>query len=145
MIEIDEGVVQMSKEHLPQWQDCSSISHHEDAAEWCFDDARASVLFEDAIAYFNTNFGPTQQKRHEKPFDIIIMDALDPNYDVDFVVELYTSDTYIQSLYNGLTSDGILVVQVGMAPRVNSPADEAGPFVNRSMMKEKLAKAGFKR
>jgi hypothetical protein len=65
--------------------------------------------------------------------------------DVDFVVELYTSDAYIQSLYNGLTSDGILVVQVGMAPRVNSPADEAGPFVNRSMMKEKLAKAGFKR
>lgn len=145
MIEIDEGVVQMSKEHLPQWQDCSSISHHEDAADWCLDDARASVLFEDAIAYFNTNFGPTQQKYQEKPFDIIIMDALDPNYDVDFVVELYTSDAYIQSLYNGLTSDGILVVQVGMAPRVNSPADEAGPFVNRSMMKEKLAKAGFKR
>lgn len=144
MIEIDAGVVQLSKEHLPQWQDCSSISHHEDAAEWCFDDTRASVRFEDAIAYFITNFGHANENR-EKPYDIIIMDALDPNYDIDFVVELYTSDNYIQSLYNGLTSDGILVVQVGMAPSAKSPADEAGPFVNRSKMKEKLTRAGFTR
>ena len=144
MIEIDEGVVQLSKEHLPQWQDCSSISHHENAAEWCFDDARASVRFEDAMAYFKMNFGQAHNIR-EKPFDVIIMDALDPNYDVEFVVELYTSDAYIQSLYNGLASDGILVVQVGMAPSAQSPADEAGPFVNRSLMKEKLTRAGFKR
>ena len=41
MIEIDHGVVKLSKEHLPEWQDCSIISHHEKAAEWCFDDARA--------------------------------------------------------------------------------------------------------
>ena len=143
MIEIDESVVNLSKEHLPQWQDCSSISHHEVTAEWCFDDARASVRFEDAIAYFKSNFGQTQS--HENPFDVIIMDALDPNYNVDFVVELYTSDEYIQSLYNGLTSDGILVAQVGMAPSVTSPADEAGPFANRALMKKKLTKAGFKR
>ena len=41
MIEIDEGVVKLSNEHLPEWQDCSIISHHENAADWCFDDARA--------------------------------------------------------------------------------------------------------
>ena len=43
MIEIDEVVVKLSREHLPEWQDCSIISHHEKAAEWCFDDARAST------------------------------------------------------------------------------------------------------
>ena len=73
------------------------------------------------------------------------MDALDPNDNIEFAVELYTSDTYIQSLYNALTEDGILVVQVGEVPDLSSPADETGRFANRAVMKEKLDAVGFKR
>jgi len=142
MIEIDEGVVDLSREHLPQWQDCSVIAHHEHAAEWCFDDARVDARFEDAMAYFIDNFSENS-KIEEEAFDIIIMDALDPNDDIEFAVELYTSDTYIRSLYNALTDDGILVVQVGEVPDGTSPADETGSFANRSVMKEKLAGVGF--
>eukprot|EP00571_Detonula_confervacea_P016753 CAMPEP_0172296894 /NCGR_PEP_ID=MMETSP1058-20130122/87_1 /TAXON_ID=83371 /ORGANISM="Detonula confervacea, Strain CCMP 353" /LENGTH=754 /DNA_ID=CAMNT_0013005969 /DNA_START=112 /DNA_END=2376 /DNA_ORIENTATION=- len=143
MIEIDEGVVDLSKEHLPQWQDCSSIAHHEKAAEWCFDDERVDARFEDAMAYFIDNF-PDEKEQEEKAYDVIIMDALDPNDDIEFAVELYTSDTYIQSLYNALTMNGILVVQVGEVPEENSPADETGAFKNRSVMKGKLEGVGFK-
>lgn len=143
MIEIDKGVVELSKEHLPQWQDCSSIAHHEKAAEWCFDDARVDARFEDAMAYFINNFS-NDKEQEEAAYDIIIMDALDPNDDIEFAVELYTSDTYIRSLYNALTFDGILVVQVGEVPYQKNPADETGRFANRSAMKGKLEEAGFK-
>lgn len=143
MIEIDEGVVDLSREHLPQWQDCSSIAHHEKAAEWCFDDERVNARFEDAMAYFIDNFANDAQQE-EEAYDIVIMDALDPNDDIEFAVYLYTSDVYIQSLYNALTSDGILVVQVGEVPDQSDPADETGRFSNRSTMIEKLDLVGFK-
>ncbi len=57
MIEIDEGVVSLSKDHLPEWQDCSSIAHHDKSSEWCFDDSRVTAKFEDAMAYFIDGFG----------------------------------------------------------------------------------------
>ncbi|KAL7543476.1 hypothetical protein ACHAXR_012757 [Thalassiosira sp. AJA248-18] len=146
MIEIDEGVVELSSEHLPQWQDCTSISHHEKAADWCFDDERVNARFEDAMAYFIDHFAnDNKEQTMEAAYDIIIMDALDPNDDIEFAVELYTSDTYIQSLYNALTGDGILVVQVGEVPTQTDPADETGRFANRSTMKDKLGEVGFKR
>ena len=57
MIEIDEGVVQLSKDYLPEWQDCSSIAHHAMSSEWCFDDSRVTAKFEDAMTYFIDGFG----------------------------------------------------------------------------------------
>ncbi|KAL3783079.1 hypothetical protein ACHAW5_002124 [Stephanodiscus triporus] len=145
MIEIDESVVQLSKEHLPQWQDCSIIAHHKKASEWCFNDTRVNARFEDAMAYFLSNFGHENNEQQEEPFDIIIMDALDPNDDIEFAAKLYTNKDLIQSLYHGLTLVGILVVQVGESPFGHgSPADETGPFANRAVMKETLEEVGFK-
>lgn len=139
MIEIDKEVVELSRDYLPQWQDCSSIAHHKHkgAAEWCFDDARATTKFDDAMKYFI--------EFDDKAYDLIIMDALDPNDDIPFAVELYTSDDYIRSLFNALNQDGILVVQVGESPNEDRPADEVGAFANRAMMKNKLVEVGFKR
>merc|ERR1712032_470169 len=144
MIEIDEGVVALSEEHLPEWQDCTSIAHHEGQAEWCFDDTRVRSRFEDAMAYFIDNFSSHRAGKQEgETYDIIIMDALDPNDEIEFAVYLYTSDNYIQSLYNALSDEGILVVQVGEVPSVIDPADETGHFANRSIMKDKLSNVGF--
>lgn len=98
------------------------------------------------MAYFLNNFGRENNEQQEKPYDIIIMDALDPNDDIEFAAELYTNEDLIQSLYHGLTSGGILVVQVGESPLGHdSPADETGPYANRAVMKEKLEEVGFKR
>ncbi len=101
--------------------------------------------FEDALTYFINNFRHVNDEQQEKPYDIILMDALDPNDDIDFAAELFTNDDFIQSLYNGLTSGGILVAQVGESPGQSSPSDETGPFANRAEMKEKLEEVGFKR
>mmetsp|Transcript_24003 Transcript_24003/g.47680 ORF Transcript_24003/g.47680 Transcript_24003/m.47680 type:complete len:728 (+) Transcript_24003:116-2299(+) len=154
MIEIDEGVVNLSTKYLPEWQDCSSIAHHDGCAEWCFDDERADLRVEDALAYFNDNFGSSSSitksvDEHDETdaqdqFDVLIMDCLDPNDDHPFAKVLYTDDGYVTSLYDALTEDGILVVQVGEASEIDDAADENGDFENRSTMIKMLDAIGFK-
>eukprot|EP00984_Skeletonema_dohrnii_P021531 scaffold10784_cov80-Skeletonema_dohrnii-CCMP3373.AAC.1 len=154
MIEIDEGVVNLSTKYLPEWQDCSSIAHHDGCAEWCFDDERADLRVEDALAYFNDNFGSSSsisesvdehdENDLQEQFDVLIMDCLDPNDDHPFAKVLYTDDGYVTSLYDALTDDGILVVQVGEASEIDDSADENGSFENRSTMIKMLDAIGFK-
>eukprot|EP00984_Skeletonema_dohrnii_P021202 scaffold10520_cov115-Skeletonema_dohrnii-CCMP3373.AAC.1 len=103
MIEIDGGVVNLSTKYLPEWQDCSSIARHDRCAEWCFDDERADLRVEDALAYFNDNFGSAAEVDAQEQFDVLIMDCLDPNDDHPFAKVLYTDDGYVTSLYDALT------------------------------------------
>ena len=142
MIEIDEGVVELSREYLKEWSDCSDIVG---SVNDCFEDRRAEVRYEDAMHYFMTGF-PTDEavNRSIDKFDVIVMDALDPNVEIVFAAELYTNEEYIESLYNGLTESGILVIQLGQSNVYDDPADEMGPFENRAIIMEKLEEVGFK-
>ncbi|KAL9183486.1 hypothetical protein ACHAXT_004342 [Thalassiosira profunda] len=142
MIEIDEGVVRLSRDHLPAVAKLQAHFSSREGGRGAFDDDRTNARFEDAMAYFIDHFH--SEETDEEAYEVIVMDALDPNDNIEFAVELYTSDTYIQSLYNALTEDGILVVQVGEVPDLSSPADETGRFANRAVMKEKLDAVGFK-
>jgi spermidine synthase len=77
MIEIDEVMVNVSREYLPDWNDCSDL---EGSAKWCGDDKRAEIKYVDAFAWFNDRFSTskmeTVQQQGVDPFDVIIMDAL---------------------------------------------------------------------
>ena len=76
MVEIDEGMVNASRQFIPEWNDCSNLRGR---AENCFDDERTQLYCEDAFAWFKDRFlGPDSKKSHlrEEPFDVIIMDAL---------------------------------------------------------------------
>lgn len=142
MIEIDKGVVELSREYLKEWPDCSDIVG---STNDCFEDSRAEVLYEDAMKYFMSGFPTNDVVADEiEKFDVIISDALDPNVDIDFAKELYTNEDYIQSLYNALTDSGILTIQLGESPDFESPADESGGFENRALIMEKLEEVGFK-
>ena len=55
MIELDEMMVDIAKEHLPVMSDCSDLVG---SAPSCFDDERATVLYEDGRAYFFDRYGP---------------------------------------------------------------------------------------
>jgi spermidine synthase len=72
MIEIDEVVVNVSREYLPDWNDCSDL---EGSAKWCGDDERAEMKYVDAFAWFNDRF-TVQNGVQVDPFDVLIMDAL---------------------------------------------------------------------
>jgi len=87
MIEIDEELTNISRIYLPEWSDCSDISSSLGVSS-CFGDPRASLYFEDAFRFFLNEFGDEDDDDHdsattdddyEDPFDVIIMDALDPD------------------------------------------------------------------
>ncbi|MBS3053496.1 MAG: methyltransferase domain-containing protein [Candidatus Aenigmarchaeota archaeon] len=89
MIDIDEELVKICKEHLPEW--------HQES----FDDKRAEILFMDAFKYL---------KETEEKFDVIIEDLLSPDLEASealFRKELFTG------IKNALAKDGIAVFQSG--------------------------------
>lgn len=82
---------------------------------------------------------------HVLSFDLFhrVVDFLsDPHDDVEFAVALYNNDEYITSLYNALSEDGILVVQVGESAQLADPAEELTMYKNRQIMIEKLTELG---
>ena len=113
MVEIDGELVKICQEHLPEWSDCSDIDGSN--TDSCFDDYRASVEFIDAFEWFAEIFGKDDINKEEL-FDVIIMDALDPDRFVAIVASLYKDNSFINELYNGLTDGGV----VSMLKRMNT-------------------------
>ena len=105
MVELGEELVKICREHLPEWSDCSDME--ESDADSCFDDSRAYVEFINAFEWFTKSFGNIKDFKEEK-YDIIVMDALDPNQFVAIVGSLYKDNTFINSLYNGLSDGGVV-------------------------------------
>lgn len=73
MIEIDELMVNVSKEHLREWSDCSGMVG---SARSCFDDPRTLIFYTDAVAWFIEHYGEPQRIQSHQRFDVVIMDAL---------------------------------------------------------------------
>jgi S-adenosylmethionine/arginine decarboxylase-like enzyme len=73
MIEIDELMVNVSKQHLPEWSDCSMLVG---SARSCFDDHRAELFYTDAVEWFIVHFGDQLKINASHRYDVIIMDAL---------------------------------------------------------------------
>ena len=71
MIEIDEIMVNVSREFIPAWSDCSDF---EGSAAWCGDDPRATMYYEDAFAWFMDRYIDGADSNEK--IDVIIMDAL---------------------------------------------------------------------
>lgn len=74
MIEIDEIMVNTSRQYLPEWNDCSFLEGS--TASNCFDDERTSLFLEDAFKWFKDRFSERVPDNQNELFDVIIMDAL---------------------------------------------------------------------
>ena len=75
ILEIDEELVQLCAEYMPEWSDCSDIEGSD--ATSCFDDSRARLTFVDAFKWMIDNFSDNAVgEGKEEKFDVIIMDAL---------------------------------------------------------------------
>ena len=110
ILEIDEELVKICAEYMPEWSDCTDIEGTD--AKSCFEDSRARVIFVDAFRWMIDNFDSTTGGGTEDKFDVIIMDALDPNTSVEIAGGLYNDTSFVDSLFNGLTEAG--VVSFGM-------------------------------
>lgn len=141
MIEIDEEMVNVSHEYLPSWSDCSSFS----SADWCIEDPRVDVRYEDALAWFIDRFTLDGSKKDEgvDPFDVIIMDALDPQDNVPFAAALYDNVDFLEALFDAMTDNGVIVMQLGESPGFSDPADSIGMDEKRAAITRLLEEVGF--
>jgi spermidine synthase len=90
MVDLDEEVVVLCKEHLP--------NHHQGA----FEDSRLTLVFADAVAYLRDN---------PEPFDVLIIDVPDP-LEGGPAYLLYTEEFYAMAA-SRLAPGGIIVTQSG--------------------------------
>ena len=72
MIEIDEKMVNVSRDNIPEWSDCSDL---EGSAPWCVDDPRATIHYEDALAWFMDRYSDEATESKEL-LDVVVLDAL---------------------------------------------------------------------
>eukprot|EP00557_Chaetoceros_sp_GSL56_P012726 CAMPEP_0176481324 /NCGR_PEP_ID=MMETSP0200_2-20121128/2757_1 /TAXON_ID=947934 /ORGANISM="Chaetoceros sp., Strain GSL56" /LENGTH=726 /DNA_ID=CAMNT_0017877517 /DNA_START=207 /DNA_END=2387 /DNA_ORIENTATION=+ len=144
MIEIDEEMVSFSRKHLPDWNTCSDIKG---SAEWCGDDTRARIFYEDGVAWFHDRFSDealsASNGLKEERFDVLIMDALDPQDNVPFADILYTNEGFIKTLCNALTDNGIIIMQLGESAENLGPPEEISRNSKRSFVMHVFERIGF--
>jgi len=120
MIEIDPIMVQTCREHLPQWNTCH---HIEGSTHSCFDDPRAIIYYEDAMAWFINRFSGNS---------------------TDTTGGQTCGDIFFSSLYNALTDDGVLIMQLGIANYLLDPPNELTEAKNKANIVNKLSQViGF--
>jgi len=125
MIEMDEVMIEVAQKYLPQFHNCSGFTDFDN----CFDDPRAELLYLDGRQWFLENYAT------EKPaFDVVIIDALDPEDPNAASSKLFTDVNFLESLYNSLTPEGVLVFQVGTAPNIHDPKADVGVYAKREHM-----------
>eukprot|EP00539_Tryblionella_compressa_P016361 CAMPEP_0178849840 /NCGR_PEP_ID=MMETSP0746-20121128/20175_1 /TAXON_ID=913974 /ORGANISM="Nitzschia punctata, Strain CCMP561" /LENGTH=749 /DNA_ID=CAMNT_0020515109 /DNA_START=81 /DNA_END=2330 /DNA_ORIENTATION=+ len=140
MIEIDEVMVNFSREFLSEWSNCSDLAGRADS---CFEDPRTTLYCEDAFRWFKDHFSKPLSQESGELFDVIIMDALDPQGLQDIVEALYTDDEFYQALFNGLSSDGILISQVGEGSWSDDPFYALGEDRHYGSFLKGLKSLGF--
>lgn len=140
MIDIDEVMCKVSADVLyPLWNGCDDFME-DNVPSSCFDHPRAHVQYEDALAWFIDRF--SEDNGIEK-YDVVIMDALDPQDNVEFANILYQDMTFWKSVYNSITDDGILVAQLGNSPYIDDGADKSNKNKRRAAIIEVLHNVGF--
>jgi len=138
VLEIDEELVDICREHMPEWSDCSDVEGSD--ADSCFDDARARLVFTDAFRWFVDNASPGGSGER---FDVIIMDSLAPGRSALVESGLYDETSFVESLHSSLTPDGVFAVQNGRAKAASDPPERVGRDVHTSRMMDALGAAGF--
>uniref|UniRef100_A0A7S4SHD5 SET domain-containing protein n=1 Tax=Ditylum brightwellii TaxID=49249 RepID=A0A7S4SHD5_9STRA len=71
------------------------------------------------------------------------MDALDPQVNIPFAEVLYKQPTFLQAVYDSLSEQGVIVMQLGDAPGIFDPSDAIGRNENRAIITEHLLRMGF--
>lgn len=97
MVDLDKLVVDICREHLPEWNDGST------------EDPRLDLHYDDAKAFL---------ERYDGKFDVIIMDIADP-IEAGPGIALYTAEFYT-FVVSKLNPGGILVTQSGPGSAYNA-------------------------
>ncbi|KAL3937913.1 MAG: hypothetical protein SGARI_001948 [Bacillariaceae sp.] len=102
--------------------DCSDLVGR---ANNCFDDKLTNLVVEDAKAWFVDRYGPTPTQKAKGLFDVVIVDAIEPEMGAAISKDLYDTE-HLESILKSLTDDGIMVIQIGRAPTILDPRPDIG-------------------
>eukprot|EP00581_Thalassiosira_minuscula_P007940 CAMPEP_0183712238 /NCGR_PEP_ID=MMETSP0737-20130205/7413_1 /TAXON_ID=385413 /ORGANISM="Thalassiosira miniscula, Strain CCMP1093" /LENGTH=881 /DNA_ID=CAMNT_0025940817 /DNA_START=299 /DNA_END=2944 /DNA_ORIENTATION=- len=119
MIELDEKVVELSREYLPSVNNCTDIVG---STPVCYDDPRANIIYADAFHYF-VDKQPTDE------YDVLIIDTKNPEEH-----EEYTNPYVVDALVDSLTSKGVMAIQIGFAPSILDPRADKGVNPKREVL-----------
>lgn len=132
MLEIDEELIPIVREHLASMSDCSDLFGR---ANNCFDDELAHLKFTDGRQWFVDQYGPSPSLTPEwEELDIVILDALDPEDGSEISNQLYNDKSFVDALVNSLSEEGILVIQVGTAASIDDPRPDFGIYKQRELL-----------
>lgn len=131
MIELDEELLQITREYLPYMSNCSNLVGR---TEICYDDEAADVQFSDGRTWFINRFGEKQTVEPSAKFDVIVVDALDPEEDNVISEQLYSDTNFVDAMMNSLTDEGVIVIQVGTAATIDDPRADVGIYKNREFL-----------
>jgi spermidine synthase len=116
MVEIDDELIDIAKTYMPFMSDCSDYIGRSDN---CFDDEILDLVVEDANRWF------IERKAEEEKFDVVIVDAMEPEATSAISKDLYDT-THLEAILNSLTDEGIMVIQIGRAPTILDPRPDIG-------------------
>ena len=124
MVEIDQELIDIVKQHMPIMSDCSDLM---DRADNCFDDPLTNLVVEDAKEWFMERYGREAMKppAPEEQFDVVIVDAIEPEMGSAISKDLYDT-AHLESILKSLTEDGIMIIQIGRAPTILDPRPDIG-------------------
>jgi spermidine synthase len=133
MIEIDEELIEIVREYLPQMSDCSDLVGR---ADNCFDDELVDVVVENGAKWFIDRYGssPPVESAPADPFDVLIVDALDPEDTSTFWKDLYGDSIFVSSLMKSLSEEGVLMIRIGQTPDLSDPRPDLGPYKVREKL-----------
>ncbi len=124
MIEMDEMIVQIAREHLPTYNDCSDIVGLEGN---CFDNDKATIIYEEATQWFKTRYGKDATQPSTQKFDVIILDTVDPKFDPP----MYKDPAFVDALLDSLTDEGLFALDAGGSFSVHDPKPDVGVYAPR--------------
>jgi len=116
MIEVDEALIDVAKEHLPHLNDCSNIIGR---SENCYDDDVVNFIHEDAQQQFKSN-------AFAEPFDVIVFDVVGNREVNAHTAKMWTDEEFLTNIFNSLSDDGVFVVQMNEAPTIHDPRASLG-------------------
>lgn len=119
MIELDPKVVEVSKEYMPYLNNCTDIVG---STPNCFDDKRATVIYADAFQYL-------VDKQIKGEYDVLIVNTKDPEEHDEF-----TNPEIMAALVSSLSPNGVMAVQIGIAPSILDPRADKGVNPKRELL-----------
>lgn len=118
LVEVDEELLAVTREHLFYFTDCSAI---QGSKPDCFDDERAHAVHRPANEYFEETAGEDGAEK----FDVVILDMHDVRGKSP-TENHYKDGALFDNILKSMSDDGVMVIKIGNAPTIHDPRASLG-------------------